>query len=66
MNNYLDFLKNHETFDKFILFMLSLKDDTGKALYNVEAVAKHCQVTRQSVYNIIARNQAVYDQLIKS
>lgn len=63
MSKYNDFVKNYESYDKFILFLLSLKDEDNTP-YSVDRVAKLCEVSRQTIYNAIARNQETYDNLI--
>lgn len=65
MSKYNDFLKNHETYDKFILFLLSLDKGEYAGQFKPDKVAKMCEVTRQTVYNVMERNKAVYEEFIK-
>lgn len=53
--SYVDFLKKEETFDKYVLLLLSLG-------MSVEEVSKKLKITRQTIYNVIKRNQRIVEQ----
>jgi len=57
-NKYLKLLKNPENMDSYILLLLSLG-------YNPVDVSRALEVTRQTVYSCIKRNQKIYDEYIK-
>lgn len=48
--NYVDYLKSHDNFDKYVLFLLALK-------FKPEEVGAMTGLTRQTVYNILERNK---------
>lgn len=57
--NYIEFLKKHESFDKYVLFLLALG-------FSVADVASMTKMTRAGVYKIIARNKAIVKDYIDS
>lgn len=59
-DDYLEFLKNYDGLDKYVLFGLWLTD------LGVGDLADKLGITRQTVYNAVKRNQAVYDKYIKT
>lgn len=59
MDDYLDFLKSYDGIDKYILFSLWLCD------WSIADIAAALSVTRQTIYNVIARNQEIYDKYIR-
>lgn len=57
---YIEWLKEHENYDKFILFLLSIHSG------DVALTAEDGQITRQHVYNVIKRNRSVIEDYFRA
>jgi predicted DNA-binding protein YlxM (UPF0122 family) len=57
--NYIEFLKKHESFDKYVLFLLALD-------FSVADVATMTGMTRQGIYKAVTRNKDIVKEYIDS
>lgn len=62
MNKYVAYLKKQESFsmDKYVLLLLSLPNAT------ILGVAEALEVTRQTVYDAVKRNQDLFDSVVRT
>lgn len=59
MKKYIQFLKDHEGFDKYVLFLLSLS-------FSISDIAKMTELSRPAIYAVIERNKKIVQEYIDS
>lgn len=57
--NYIEWLKKHESFDKYVLFLLALD-------FNISQVSEMLDMPRPTIYAVIKRQKDLMKQYIAS
>lgn len=57
--NYIDFIKKHDSIDRYVLLLLALD-------FSIAETAKMVGMSRQNIYGIIKRNKDIVEEYIES
>lgn len=55
--NLIEYLKKEESFDKYLLFLMALKNEERKPLFSKADIIRLTGVSKQGLYNVISRNR---------